>query len=156
MFFEVSKKEEKPQMSQMDADKKNRFSAILICAYLRHLWISSSSLDSIQINKLVQVEQHQTKVIERLVRFDRVLLFDRLHERQAALEALIIGRPAEREPKRKRDLCFGIRAGLAAQTLRQRRCLAIDEIAVEHVERLRRLRRGKTRRASGVGIGKVE
>jgi len=42
MFFEVSKKEEKPQMSQMDADKKNRFSAILICSYLR---VSATSVD---------------------------------------------------------------------------------------------------------------
>src|SRR5687767_8387444 len=93
---------------------------------------------------------------QRLLVIDAAIPFQFLDQFYAAGNFAWLYPPTERQAKTSLNLSFQVAGSFFAQSLRERFGLAMDEIAVEHVERLRGLRGDEPRFAGAVGFGKVE
>ena len=119
--------------------------------------LAAKSHDSIQVNELVQVQAPSGTSIAVLRPGSWPCSLRESVEQLEAVGDFFVGRgPAERESKRMGDLVARIVAGFGRDALGELAGLLVEELAVEHRQRLARLRRDEAGFAAGVDVGKVE
>src|SRR5688572_15663330 len=83
-------------------------------------------------------------------------LLERLDQGQTALDLALIWLTQDRQSQCSLDLRTPIIPGLTPQTSSQGFGLIVQELAIEHSQRLRRLHRRESRMAACVGLRKIE
>ena len=118
---------------------------------------SMALMNSVEVDEFVQVQNHQAIMFERFLGDTPCFVCSAVDQLQSLVDLPRVGRSGQRQPQGRARTCAAVSSGASrSQARRQGRGLLAREFAVEHGQRLGRLRRREPHGATAVGVGDVE